>query len=474
MSESACASRLCAIVRTALLVIGASASQCGCGATDARTGDDYVSSVSLRVHEKTSTILVVNWTQTRDADSTWLEFTLEDGARLESRPQPGSKGPHEDVALGVPAETEVTLSIVSERSGVRYRSREYAGKTGTLPPRLPVAEVTVDDPERRAPERYLLGAVEDSIGACGAPCYNVGMSWIYILDRKGRIVWYYGDAATNAASAYPRVARDGEYLWLDERPTSDIDPRGALKMTLDGRYFEPVTFDISECFDVTEDGGVLFDTKAGVLSELDARGKLREIWSCPEHFGKAFDCFSNTVNWDAAADSILLSYPKENTLVEIDRSSGAVVGQYGAAPGSYEFSPADWQLEYPHFPNLTPDRTLLVSQHMPGYSDTYQPVAGEHAFSEFTIDREHHELVQKWLYRGEEWPLYKGMAVRLSNGNTLVNYGSAGVIQELTRDEKTVYAVKFDLPEGDDFYNKMVGGNLLIDDLYALNGGPRP
>jgi hypothetical protein len=32
--------------------------------------------------------------------------------------------------------------------------------------------------------------------------------------------------------------------------------------------------------------------------------------------------------------------------------------------------------------------------------------------------------------------------------------------------------VKFDSEQGSDFFNKMVGHNVLIDDLYALNGGP--
>jgi hypothetical protein len=31
--------------------------------------------------------------------------------------------------------------------------------------------------------------------------------------------------------------------------------------------------------------------------------------------------------------------------------------------------------------------------------------------------------------------------------------------------------VKFDVPGGSDYFNKMVGHNVLIGDLYALNGG---
>ena len=33
------------------------------------------------------------------------------------------------------------------------------------------------------------------------------------------------------------------------------------------------------------------------------------------------------------------------------------------------------------------------------------------------------------------------------------------------------FEVKFDVASGDDYYNKMVGNTVLVDDLYALNGG---
>jgi len=64
------------------------------------------------------------------------------------------------------------------------------------------------------------------------------------------------------------------------------------------------------------------------------------------------------------------------------------------------------------------------------------------------------------------------MAIRLESGNTLGNYGTGGVIREITPDKDTVFHVKFDIPGGNDAYNKLVGHNVLIDDLYALNGGP--
>lgn len=445
----------------------------GCGPPEV-SGDDYATGVAVEVHPKVSTILVVAWTQARAAEAAWLEFTFENNEVFTSRPKPAPAGASHEVVLGVPAEVDVTIRVVSRDGGVERATREYVGRTGALPPQLPRAEVTTYDRERASPERYLLGSVEDSVGGGCPSCYELGTDWLYISDRQGRTVWYYGDAASNASSAYPRRARDGEYLIFDKRPTNGVVGRAVIKMTLDGSYFEEIALPISECIDVTEDGSILFDTTSGVLSERDRDGVVRSIWSCPEAFGPAFYCFSNTVNYSPATDTIFMAFPEENTVAEIDRRSGALVGHYGDAPGGYAFSPSSWRFEYPHFPNLTPEGTLLVSSHMPGFSDTYRPVAGAHAFMEFEIDRDGRRLVEKWVYdAGREWPMHKGMAIRLTNGNTLVNYGTGGVIRELTPDREPVFEAKFDVPEGDDFYNQMLGNNELIDDLYALNERPR-
>ena len=43
--------------------------------------------------------------------------------------------------------------------------------------------------------------------------------------------------------------------------------------------------------------------------------------------------------------------------------------------------------------------------------------------------------------------MYKGMAIRLPNGNTLANYGTGGVIREITPDKQTVFHVKFDVDD---------------------------
>jgi hypothetical protein len=443
-------------------------------------GDDYVEDVSVRVHEEVATVLVVEWTQLVESDEVWLEFSFEGEAATTSRAKPGTVGAHSDVVLGVPADTDVTVRVVSGVDAAAHRTRPYDGMTGSLPQGLPLPDVLAYDPDRSSPERWLVGSVEDSNGNLPSD-YLYDTFWVFVMDRRGRVVWYYADPASNATSSFQRLARDGEYLWIEKRPFGFGGYRGVLKLTLDWEYFEEVEIEgLADCIDVTPEGSVLYDAE-DVLRERMPDGRDRSIWDCHEHFGEQFNCYSNTVNYNPADDSILMSFPEPNTVIQIDRASGEVLGQYGDAEGSWAFAPPletppeEWGFGFQHFPNITTDGTLVVSSHMPGYTAfEQQPTPNQHAFIEFAFDRENRRLEEVWRYTdGTEWARSRGMAIKLDNGNYLVNYGTGGVVREVTEAKETVFDVRFDLPSGDDAYNKLVGNTFYLDDLYRLNGGPR-
>jgi len=203
-------------------------------------------------------------------------------------------------------------------------------------------------------------------------------------------------------------------------------------------------------------------------------GTVSTIWTCPST-GFA-NCYSNTINWDPATDTVVMSFPEANNVVQIDRKTGALVATYGTGAGAYAFSPSPWSLVWQHFPNITPQGTLLVSTHFPQFTKDSPPGPHQHGFEEFQIDRTNKRLTRIWTYGdgasdGAEWAASRGMALRLSNGNTLVNYGTGGVIREVTADKKTVFYVKFDNPGASDDFNKLVGHNFFTDDLYTMNGG---
>lgn len=440
--------------------------------------DDYADAIEVAVHEKVTTVLVVRWTQLAGAERTWLEFAVEGEPPRISRPGDGEPGAHRDVVLGVPADTDVTVQVVSEHDGTAYKSQPVTARTRSLPRGLPRPTVLGYDPKRASPERWLFGSVEDSFGG-GPNGYYFGTFWVYIMDRHGRIVWYYADPASNATTSFQRRARDGEYIVLEKRCYACGEySESVLKMTLDRAYFETVPVPgLSDAIDVTPEGSILYDAN-DELREMMRDGTVRHIWSCSKHFGPNFFCYTNTINYSPERDSVLMSYPYMGTVVEIDHETGELVGQYGNRRGSWAFAPpayeppSSWRFEFQHFPNFTESGHLMVSSHLPGCS-TDRPVSFRHAFLEFELDSERERLIERWRYTdGPEWPRAKGMAMRLANGNTLANYGTGGVIREITHDKRTVWHVKFDIEGGNDFYNKMVGHNELIDDLYALNGGP--
>jgi hypothetical protein len=403
---------------------------------------------------------------------------------MTSRPGTGEAGEHRDVVLGVPGETDVNISVVSRVGTANYASSPVVGTTDALPTSMPTPTVMDYDPARASPERWMLGAVEDSGDNVGSNLnsYLSYQAWLYVMDRQGRIVWYYNDPSRTSPMGFPRVARDGEYLVAEESRVGN-DGR-VIKMTLDREYFDVVDIPgLADAIDVTDSGSLLYDkgNSRGDLYEMTPDGSERLIWSCIDELALVPNCYSNTINYNPLEDSVLMSFPEPGAVVEIDRESGEMIGYYGTQQGSWDFAPPlssppdSWNFGFQHFPNVSAAGTLMVSSHMPGYEGFNQtPTANQHAFLEFEIDREQRILTEVWRYTdGPEWPRSRGMAIRLENGNTLANYGTAGVIREITPDKATVFYVKFDIDGGDDNYNKLVGNNFFLDDLYALNGGPQ-
>ena len=79
---------------------------------------------------------------------------------------------------------------------------------------------------------------------------------------------------------------------------------------------------------------------------------------------------------------------------------------------------------------------------------------------EYELNTDSSELVEVWSYGMDDGPfaLFLGQATRLANGNTLVNFGAAGQIREVTPDGSVVWQIS--LPGGQSFAQAR-----LIDEL---------
>ena len=164
----------------------------------------------------------MTWTQATAAETVVARVHVRHGQRDDvARRSRAATGAHRDVVLGRAGVDRPSRSASSARqASVDYKTRDYMGTTGALPRRpAGAAGARLTTPRCASPDRWLFGSVEDSEGGCtNGNCYYGSTFWLYIMDRQGRIVWYYADAASNAASSsFQRIARDGEYIWIEKR-----------------------------------------------------------------------------------------------------------------------------------------------------------------------------------------------------------------------------------------------------------------
>ncbi len=430
----------------------------GCAPTPAR-----VSNVGAEIDGGVGTLIRVHWSQDLDADS-WTEFDLGDGEWLQSPVTARTAGDHEELILGAPGDTEVYYRVVTDLEGEVFASDQQSIRTDPLPEDLLEPVLAAFQENATSPEGYVLGSVDVD----GGFSYS-GPFWLFIADRLGRIVWYHD--LEYRMSMFPRVARDGSHLVFDQRSFFDFTGESSVihKITLDKRYDEEIPAPgLGWCWDETDDGLLLYDQSVGVdtitLQELAPDGSSRTVWDCnawQSPFGLDSDhCYTNTVNWVPETDSVLWSTYWGDYVLEVERQSGRVLWYAGDIADGWTIQPESAAFDLQHYPNYSPVGTLLVSTHVPGED-------GQQRAREFSLDEDRQVLTEIWSYGEgvEGYAKYSGEAVRLANGNTLINYGTGGEIREVTPEKETVWSLQF----GEDH---TLGHSVLIADLYELNRGP--
>jgi len=431
---------------------------------DSATGDDSappaVAATGLAVseHPEISTVLIASWQQKVAAESSWLSWEL-DGTTWTSPERARDPGDASEVLLGLPADTAVTVTLHERVDGVES-TFSADGSTGALPRDLVIPTLSSADESRMRPEPYLLTSVNVGRDNFFGPCYTV------ILDRQGRVVWY-RDVADSRLTLFPRVSRAGGYITWDATTYYSGGSPGVIRATLDlGQEEETLVEDMGLTYDELPDGTLLFDATTDgyhyYLTKQDGDGTQTQIWDCYDWM-KAYNrdywaCAPNTVLWNPDDDSVLWSMFQTSTVVLLDLDSGEMLWHMGRITGGLTFDPDDISLSLQHYPNWTPDGTLLVSTHVPGAPRTQ-------TLREFSIDADSSTATQVWSYTNAEgyYAEYAGEGIRLSNGDTLEDFGTDGVLQEVTSDGEVVWEL--------DWSNHLVGHSTPITDLYALNVG---
>ena len=180
--------------------------------------------------------------------------------------------------------------------------------------------------------------------------------------------------------------------------------------------------------------GTVESVVGDALWELAADGSLRQVfslwdleavavhdaWDNRFYPGRRDWSHGNGVFYSAERDSYLVSFGNLDLIYELDRQTGAPLRR---------IHPDTWRVEgtpfsFPHAPSWTPDGHLLVFS----YEDSYTAGARE-----YVVDDEAQTLREVWSHTRSDISLsFLGSTARLANGNTLVNYGAVGIIEEVT------------------------------------------
>ncbi len=144
--------------------------------TDTDTGDG---ALGWRVHDTLGTLVYATWTQAEDS-SGYVEYSFEEGVWLQSPERTLAAGPQEQLLLGIPYETEVTLRLVTAEGTLG----EVVAETHDLPFGRPVPELVSSDPSQHYEAgRYYFTSINGDSGGWTGENY-----WKLILDRQGRVV----------------------------------------------------------------------------------------------------------------------------------------------------------------------------------------------------------------------------------------------------------------------------------------------
>ncbi len=414
-------------------------------------------------------VVELSWTSEVEGYS-WVEYGSSlDRTQTTAVSQDASIDHHASL-YGLPAYTEVHYRAVTVIDGVEY-TQDGEITTGGLPPGMPNFIASSLIPEQISDAPYLLTALP------GAESY------LAVIDRLGRVVWYY--------------ERDNG--WQDHSVMSvafEADSNeilcGAFTRDEDNQSSEAITLDlqggITEVIDIgaahhsvarLPDGGIAtlqpdqrtwYDPDQGkdmqvigdAIVEYDPDGDTHLIfstwdWGEPvvhDRFykpksGEGDWSHANALKYDPDSDTYLLSLGNLDTVLQIGAWNGEVVREFGEDGYAVE---EGTPFIFQHDPSWTQDGTLLMSS----------ALGDGHVFAvEYEVDDMDEALREVWSYGKQAtfMSVAGGEATRLSNGNTLFNVGYQGVVLEVSPDSEPVWDLGASM--GSAFY-----GTFLFDDFY--------
>lgn len=432
-----------------------------CGRSQLGSCDDLVMDNSIHVNG-----VEVSWS-TAEPSTLSVSYTVDGGEAVTRAISDTPQTEHSGRLYGLTSLSEIAYTATAD-SGQDTVTCEGSLTTGNLPPELPQLSVTINESDQISSERYLVGVA-----------MQASDSYPFIIDRQGEIVWYWiSDELASAPQV--EVASDGDGMLIGTFSFDrSIDAGGMIRVDLLGEMIESIPLTNGHHFfeQLSDDSFVYpaidvrdWDSPKGstpvvgdavievvVSDDGEERSEVLNLWDWREPEVHEFfwgNFYPQGSDWShlnsihtlpGQSDQLIISLPFLSTALVVERSTGSVLREL--SPSGYTFTHTP--LVEAHDLRLIDDETLTAISHYPTATIAV----------EYQIDEATKTITPTWLYETGIRSNFMGQFFRLSNGNRLVNFGGAGIIQEVTESGEVVWELQSEL-------GSWFGNSELINDVY--------
>jgi uncharacterized OB-fold protein len=416
------------------------------------------SGVTAALSDTISTVATVTWTTTTPSVG-YVEFgSGELTQRTPLEPEPVTE--HSATLLGLAASSTYDYRVVNTAVDGTASSDRLTLTTGDLPVGMPRLTVTGDGSHDQFTLVPILGAT----------------TAVTILDPEGRIVWYHRDER-ELEFFRARLSVDGKSIVYNAANVSGNPAENSelVRVALDGSSTTAVdvpllAHDFVEHPDGTM-GAIVFEdrdvggttVRGDKIVEVSPSGEVETVWSAWDCFDPIAEpgdtpmlgwTFANALDYDPVEQAYYLGIRNFSSIVKIDRATRECLWVLGLFASTIEFSLDSEIFLHQHQFHVRGNRIVVF--------DNEGSLSPESRVLEYELDFENNTARQVWSYVAE--PVVNafvlGEPTPLEGGDLFINWGSAGQLERVTPDGRSLW--KLNTPLGYVF-----GFNTVAETLYV-------
>ena len=388
-----------------------------------------------------------------------LTASLEMGALADATLQTS----HAATLKGLPAAADIHIRVEARPGDGSQCSQAFTTiKTGVVPSSMPELTLATHD-KSRAEGGFMV-----------VPIIAAGKGWVAILDSQGRYVWWHDEMGTRA-----RLSLDRKAVLINTSANGENHPGSITRIPLDGSppvqtQLMGIHTDFVEVehrkyaslgYQLRKFSNGARTLLGETVIEASEGGTGKVVWSSFDQFtpdlSKTYSKGSymadpnaeswshvNYISYDKGSNAYIVAARNLNSVIRISRATYKVEWSLGGDQGSLDVGTDTKMVSAPHSAQLLSGAVLVFN------NGELKPGECSDALEEALASG---KATRTWTYASASCHQisFLGEAWRLSNGNTLISWSTAGRLEEVAPDKKVVWSVQTKLGFGFGFMDRV-------------------